>query len=222
MKKVYRFLLKLSLNIHTYAYKFATIFSIKAFGVHPKHKIINYKDWFNSNISKDDVVLDIGSKTGEMAYHMSKKCKKVFGIEIEKHSFSDAMNSYKNNNLKFLLGDATKFKYSDHIDGEISVLTMSNVLEHIDDRVSFLQDIIKQVNLKDNKVKILIRVPSIEREWVTPLKRDMGVEWRLDRTHFTEYTKEQLNNELESINYVNSEIDTRFGEIYAVYLPNKK
>ena len=221
MRKIYLILLKLSLNIHTYAYKFSTIFAIKAYGVHPKHRIINYKDWFNSKISKDDVVLDIGSKTGEMAFHMSNKCKNVYGIEIEKHSHDEALKRYSKENLKFVNADATNFNYVNEINKNISVVTMSNVLEHIDNRKEFLRDIIKQINNKNKKVKILIRVPSIEREWVTPLKKSLGLVWKLDRTHFTEYTKEELNDELKSINYFHTEIDTKFGEIYAVYLYKK-
>ena len=53
---------------------------------------------------------------------------------------------------------------------------------------------------------------------MTLLKKALGLVWKLDRTHFTEYTKEELNDELKSINYFHTEIDTKFGEIYAVYI----
>tara|TARA_B100001059_G_scaffold231633_1_gene267822 strand:+ start:18548 stop:19210 length:663 start_codon:yes stop_codon:yes gene_type:complete len=219
MKKVHLYLLKLSLNIHTYAYKFATIFSIKAYGIHPKHTIINYKKWFAKHICKDDFLLDIGSKTGEMAFYLAEKCKKVYGIEIENPSYLLAINKYKKSNLKFILGDATTYNYSKLIKEPITVVTMSNVLEHIDNRKEFLKKMMIQINSNNNKAKILIRVPSIEREWVAPLKKELGLVWKLDTTHFTEYTKEQLNDELKSIGYINTEIDTKFGEIYAVYMP---
>jgi SAM-dependent methyltransferase len=218
MKKIYIILLKFFLNVHTYAYKIVTILSIKAYGTHPKHEIINYKKWFESRVNENDVVLDIGSKTGEMAFYLSKKCKKVYGIEIEKSTFTLAENRYKKSNLRFILGDATKYNYNKFIKDKISVITMSNVLEHIENREVFLKMLTNQIN-SNQKVKILIRVPSIEREWVAPLKKKLGVVWKLDHTHFTEYTKSQLNNELKTIGYKNTELDTKWGEIYSVYMP---
>lgn len=35
------------------------------------------------------------------------------------------------------------------------------------------------------------------RNWITPYKKEMGVEWRLDETHQIEYTKESFYEEMD-------------------------
>ena len=56
----------------------------------------------------------------------------------------------------------------------------------------------------------------IEREWITIYKKNLGIEYKLDNTHFIEYTFEQLENELNSsgINILSHKIS--YGEICAV------
>ena len=87
---------------------------------------------------------------------------------------------------------------------------MSNVLEHIDDRVEFLKKIRPLAN------KFLFRVPMIDREWVTLYKKELGLDYRLDTTHFTEYTWEQFKNEFEQAGYNIQSHSVQFGEIWAV------
>jgi len=70
---------------------------------------------------------------------------------------------------------------------------LSNILEHIENRVKFLNKI------KNLAPKILIRVPMINRDWITLYKKELGVEWRLDKTHYIEYTLESFEKELEKV-----------------------
>ena len=65
---------------------------------------------------------------------------------------------------------------------------LSNVLEHINERVPF--------KYKIKPKFFIIRVPAFDRDWRIPLKKELGVEWKLDNTHYIEYTKETLLNEL--------------------------
>jgi len=51
-------------------------------------------------------------------------------------------------------------------------------LEHIENRIEFLNKI------KNLAPKILIRVPMINRDWITLYKKELGMEWRLDKTHY--------------------------------------
>ena len=130
MKLIIKFFLKLTLLLHTYLYKIITLLAIRyENGIHPKHGILKYKEWFLNLINKDDIVLDIGS-TGNMPILFSK-CKKVYGIEIEKSHHEIASERSKDiKNIELFNYDATKFNY-DNID-KISIVTLSNVLEHID------------------------------------------------------------------------------------------
>jgi 2-polyprenyl-3-methyl-5-hydroxy-6-metoxy-1,4-benzoquinol methylase len=184
-------------------------------GNHPKHKIINYFEWFIKNISKEDIVIDIGCNKGYMAKIIANKAKFVYGIEIIEEMITVANKVNKSENLIFFNADATNFNYS-KLKFKPTVVTLSNVLEHIDDRISFLNKL-KQ-NLGSN-IKFLIRVPMIDRDWIVLYKKEMGLDYRLDKTHFIEYTylkfeDEIMKSKLEIVKY-----DIRWGELYAIVIP---
>jgi hypothetical protein len=66
----------------------------------------------------------------------------------------------------------------------------------------------------------LIRVPLIDRDWITLYKQELGLEYRLDPTHFTEYTEDQLIEELNSAGLSIRSSRIRYGELYAVVEKN--
>jgi hypothetical protein len=84
------------------------------------------------------------------------------------------------------------------------------VLEHIEDREELLR------KAKDLSPRILIRVPMINRDWITLYKKENGLEWRLDRTHYTEYTLDSLKNELRKANLRLEEYSIQYGEIWGI------
>jgi len=85
--KIYKFLTKLALKSHNFSYKLSTKFAIKAEGgLHPKHRIMNYHKFFVDNVNSNDVVLDIGCGNGALTYDLSKKVKKVVGIDLNKEN----------------------------------------------------------------------------------------------------------------------------------------
>jgi len=60
-KRVYKILAKIALRLHNFSYKLATKFAIKTEdGLHPKHRLMNYHQFFIDNVSPEDRVLDIG------------------------------------------------------------------------------------------------------------------------------------------------------------------
>ncbi len=209
-------LIKPVLRLHNATYMLAGIFGkISESNVHPKHKILLYKEWFLEHINENDVVLDIGCNTGSLPRALSKKAESVYGIEILEDLVNTARQYSGYNNVKYILGDATLYDYG--LIESVSVITLSNVLEHIENRVEFLRKIIRQVHWKnENDKRLLIRVPMIERDWITLYKKEIGVEWRLDKSHFIEYTLEEFQEEMRmsEVDILNTEV--KFGEIYAV------
>lgn len=181
-------------------------------GKHPKHDIIKYEDWFISNLRRDWNVVDVGSNSGHMAYKISKSVKNVTGIEIDQKLYNKSIQ-LESENLKFINADATTFNYANL--EKIHCVTLSNVLEHIEQRVVFLKSLLDKVNWKQ-KPLFLIRVPMIDRHWVVLLKKNLGVDYRLDETHFIEYTKETFYDEINQANLKVVQFDVRWGEIYAV------
>ena len=207
-----RFSLKLLLRIDNVLYKLITISAIENNqGVHPKQKIINYEKWFIDQINENSVVLDIGSNLGQMAKKMSSKCKLVYGIEINKESINFS-KKLETQNLKFIHGDATTFDYKKL--EKVDYVTLSNVLEHIENRISFIKKLIDEISW-NSKPKFLIRVPMIDREWISVYKKEIGVEWKLDNTHFTEYSLSQFKDEMIVNNLTLNNYSIKFGELFA-------
>jgi len=132
-QKIYKILIKFALKLHNFSYKLASRLAIKVEGsLHPKHRLMNYHKFFVDNIEARDTVLDIGCGNGALAYDVAKKAKKVVGIDLNKEN-------YLSSNIEYLVGDATKDLPSQKFD----VIILSNVLEHIENRVEFLNKIKK-------------------------------------------------------------------------------
>ena len=92
---------------------------------------------------------------------------------------------------------------------------MSNVLEHIDDRVGFIKKVQKEIAPK----RWLIRVPRFDRDWIVPLAQELGLDSRLDETHFTEFTPESFEQETGEAGLKISYIESRWGELWAELTP---
>lgn len=178
-------------------------------GLHPKHRLMNYHDFFVQRIASHENVLDIGSGNGALTNDIA--CitdAKVVGVDLSAQNVEEARQTYHRSNLSFIQGDATE----DLELGEtrFDVLVLSNVLEHIEERVPFVCAWLAASGAR----KVLIRVPMFEREWLVPLKRELGTEWRLDLSHYTEFTESQLRREIADSGLVLEELVVRWGEFW--------
>ena len=182
-------------------------------GKHPKHKILKYQDWFRNKITSDSVVIDIGCNTGYMVNFLSSKCEFAYGMELNSKLYKKAIGSFDKTNIKFINADATTYDYSDL--KKIDYVCLSNVLEHIELRVTFLQKLKENVNWNE-EIKFLIRVPTIERDWLSVHKKNVGVNYLLDRTHYIEHTLEEFHSELLQAGLYASSLEVKFGEFFAV------
>jgi SAM-dependent methyltransferase len=180
-------------------------------GEHPKHSIINYTNWFIANTQAEDIIYEIGSHQGQMSRALSNHVKRIYAIEIDPNSYEVAIKKkISKSNIKFILGDATK---TTPPKDKIDKIILSNVLEHINDRIPFLKSIIDNCDWK-NEVKVLIRVPLITRDWVSCYKKQLGLYYFLDPTHFIEYTEEELRKEIDAAGLKIKSFKVHFGEAY--------
>ena len=198
-------LLRLLNWLHNWSYHLLSFFSSHT-GIHPKHDIMRYHEFFIANVSSSDAVLDVGAGNGKVAFEVAQHASSVVGIDIRPANVAKAEAAYQRPNLRYLLGDATTHTFASSFD----VVMLSNVLEHIDDRVGLLR------SLKQLAPKILIRVPAITRDWLTVYKQQHGLEYRLDDTHTIEYDEETLRDEIATAGLNVTSLATRFGEFYAV------
>jgi len=58
----------------------------------------------------------------------------------------------------------------------------------------------------------------LDRDWLTVYKKNNGYEYRLDKTHFIEYTLTSLKDELVKSGWEISNYDIRFGEFWGVII----
>lgn len=205
-KTILVLVIKLLLWIHSFSYRVVGFLSqkVEEERIHPKHRIMNYHKFFVDNIDENDVVLDIGCGNGALSYDIAKKAKKVVGIDLNEKNISFAKERYSKENIEW--GDALK----DLPDERFDVIIMSNVLEHIENRVEFLR------RLREKATTFLIQVPMINRDWITLYKKEMGLDYRLDKGHFVEYTLESFERELEKAGLRIQDYNIQFGEIWAI------
>lgn len=209
-KPITRFLAKVHHFIYSYLGFFA---SASEGGIHPKHRIMKYKEWFLDNIKTDWIVLDVGCSTGLMTELLAQKASFVYGVEINESLVKEARKKTQRHNIEYVCADATTYDFTGKT---IDCIALSNVLEHIEDRIGFLKKLVKNPFWRVEERWFLIRVPMINRDWLTLYKKELGLEYRLDPTHYIEYTFEQFQEELREASIEIISHHVRFGEIYAV------
>ncbi|RJQ35640.1 class I SAM-dependent methyltransferase [Candidatus Parcubacteria bacterium] len=206
-KALSKFLLGKFIKLHNYSYhKISEYSAYLNDDIHPKHSIINYHKFFVDKVDAHDTILDIGCGNGFLSYEVAGKAKEVVGIDIKDYNIREAQKRFSRANLKYIIGDATKYDFGHRFDKII----LSNVLEHIENRVEFLS------SLKKVSDVIILRVPMINREWLAVYKKQMGFEYRLDSTHFIEYTVEDLEKELKKSGWYLDYYQVNWGELWAV------
>lgn len=212
-RKLYRAIVKLLLNLHGRLYRLIGVFAIKAEGgLHPKHRLMRYHDFFVDRVTGNDTVLDIGCGNGALAFDLAKKAKRVVAIDTNAKNRTSWEGQYKAANIEYLVADATSY----HPTATFDIIVLSNVLEHIEHRVDFLKSI------KEFAPALLIRVPMSDRDWLTPYRQELGLESRLDDTHCTEYTLDSFRNELTEAGLTIREYSVQFGEIWSVVKPAQR
>jgi len=182
-------------------------------GVHPKHRLMRYHDFFVERTPPDARVLDIGCGYGAVSRSIATRVKgsTVVGVEMDRARLAQARAGEVPANLSFVEADARRNLPA----GRWRVVVLSNVLEHVEDRVGFLKDILRQAQPE----KILIRVPLFERDWKVALRKDIGAAYFSDTTHFIEHTRAELTQELASCGLEQTETILLWGEIWTECRP---
>ena len=183
-------------------------------GIHTKHRHTHYHNFFIDHIRPDERILDIGCGVGALAFDIADKSKAhVTAIDLNPNHIAKASKQYNHPRVRYVIGDAMK----ELPGGPFDAVILSNVLEHLTERSAFLRRIRETIYPS----RFLIRVPLLERDWRVPLKRELGVEWRLDPSHETEYTIESFAEELAVAGLrIDCQV-VKWGEIWSVALPNE-
>ena len=180
-------------------------------GIHPKHRLTNYHNFFVKKIRNGQKVIDLGCGYGEVSKSIAKFHPKseVVGIDYDAIVLDIAMKNNSLENLKFIKADITNLKKSKILKADVVIL--SNVLEHVTKRVSLLMNLI---TITSSKV-FLIRVPLFERNWQIALRKELGINFFSDNDHKIEHTFDEFNNEIKLSGLYVYELISNWGEIWA-------
>lgn len=186
-------------------------------GVHPKHRLMRYHDFFIERIKEGEGVLDVGCGYGAVARSVARAHPKsrVVGVDYDKGRLGQARAAAGTPpNLTFVEADATRSVP----DGPWDVVILSNVLEHIQDRIGFLQRLVAVTGAK----RFLIRVPLFERDWKLPMRREVGANYFSDPDHKIEPSRAEFRAETAKAGLEIDELLTLWGEIWATLHPAAK
>lgn len=206
IKLIEKLLLRLYIKFHDFSYRqISKIVTKLNNNIHPKHEIMKYYQYFLENIEQKSKILDIGCGNGFLTKKIAEKAKYIVGIDIDKKNIDFAKRNHNKENIRYIYGDITKYNFQENFD----VIILSNVLEHIKDRKNLLDKVKGLGNI------ILIRVPLITRSWLSIYKKQLGLEYRLDDTHYIEYSIDSFKREIKSVGLNLISIQINFGEIWA-------
>lgn len=182
---------------------------------HPKIGLMGYPQYFAKFLAAGhDTLVDIGCGHGFAMAQLLEKVvlSKVVMIDHNKNHLDTAKCLLQRFNsvvdIQYLHGDLRDFSYGEYVS---PVGFLSNVLEHIEERVDFLK------TLSDAGFeRLLIRVPSVNRHWLVRYARESSVYYFMDRDHKTEYTGDEIRCELMDAGYEIIESVQEYGEYWIV------
>lgn len=183
-------------------------------GVHPKHRLTRYHDFFVARVTPGARVLDVGCGNGYLAMRLAADSgAEVLGVDIVPANVEKARALHAHPRARFETGDILRATP----EGPFDVVVMSNVLEHLPDRAALLRRLVADTRA----ASFLIRVPNFERDWSVPLKKEIGVDWRSDSTHETEHTIAEFETETSAAGLRVRELRAVWGEIWAALEPSR-
>ncbi len=179
-------------------------------GEHPKHELTSYHNFFIENLCNEANILDVGCGYGAVARSVASAHPKsrVIAIDNDRPRLNQALKSQNPSNLEFKLVDLDDYRPDSTIDAVI----LSNVLEHLHDRVETL------IRIKEltKAPKFLIRVPLFERHWTIAMREKLGVNYFQDSDHKIEHRLQEFEREMELAGLKITSKSTLWGEIWAV------
>lgn len=178
-------------------------------GIHAKHRLTAYHDFFVDRVNPGMHVLDLGCGKGELAADLAQRAgARVTGVDWSESVLAFARMHYGHvPGLEFIHADILSYKP----DGDVDVIVLSNVLEHIESRIDLLRSLARRFS----SAKVLIRVPQLARDWKVPLRKEVGMFHFGDPTHVIEYSPEALEAELAEAGLEIKSVRLIWGEIWA-------
>jgi SAM-dependent methyltransferase len=183
-------------------------------GVHVKHELMDgIHAFFYERIRSGAYVLDIGCGNGAVAYAIATHAQAhVLGVDMNAGQIAFARQHFQHPNLRFEAGDVTQNLPA----ASANIIVLSSVLEHLPNRVEFLQALM----CKFRPELFLVRVPAFEHHFFAALKRELGLFPYRDPTHLLEYSPALFVAEMQRARLDVRYLDVRWGDIWAECVPH--
>ena len=189
-------------------------------GVHVKHRLMKYHDFFVERISPGERVLDVGcgdTGTGRILELVGPHIERGLGIDMSLAMLAVARDRLERAGLRHCTvrqGDIYDLPVPKE---SFDVIMLSNILEHIEQRVEFLTIVHERLSPQ----RCLIRVPMFNRDWRVPLREELAMSYFSDPTHYTEYTQESFEKEIRAAGLTITHLQINWGEIWAEVRPGR-
>jgi len=105
-------------------------------GVHPKHRLTRYHEFFVERLRPGERVLDVGCGIGSVAYDLAERSgATVVGIDVSPWALGVARVKFVHPRVSYVEADVVTYEP----DVPFDVAVLSNVLEHVGPRVEMLR-----------------------------------------------------------------------------------
>jgi SAM-dependent methyltransferase len=183
-------------------------------GLHVKHRLTRYHDFFVERVRPGERVLDVGSGPGSLAWDLVERSGAVVvGVDNNPAHLSFARRTFEDERLTFVDADLVETIPEGHFD----VIVMSNVLEHFAGRI----DLLRRLMASATPARVLVRVPVYARDWTVPFREELGLPHFSDPTHHVEYDEAGFRAELREAGLEVTELLLVWGEIWATAEPTR-
>jgi SAM-dependent methyltransferase len=181
-------------------------------GVHVKHRVTRYHDFFVARVRPGERVLDVGCGKGELARDLAERAAaEVVGIDDDPSHLAFARARSAHPRVTYLEGTVPAALPP----GRFDVVVLSNVLEHFEHRVELLRALVESAA----PTRVLVRVPVHARHWTVPVREELGLAHFSNPGHWVEYDPDGLRAELADAGLEVTELMVVWGEIWASAQP---
>ena len=176
-------------------------------GEHPKHRLTGYHDFFVERVREGERVLDVGCGIGSVARDVAERSgATVVGIDSSPWALATARSQFAHPRVTYVEADVLTYEPDAPFDSR-------DPLERARARRA-PRGAPEALRERDGARRLLVRVPSIERDWTVPLRDEVGLPYFSDPDHELEYTADLLRDELREAGWEMGEPTLRWGEIW--------
>lgn len=165
--------------------------------LHPKHFLYELP-WYTNDLDRNDIVLDLGSGSGQSTIKTAQIAKKVVSIEIDENLLKLARRSAKLKSLSNIIFEKKnleeKLSYKNSYFTKVIFL---DVLEHLVNRDQILKEIRRVLKPKGI---LYLGVPNSETSWKRR-QRKANICSFSDPDHKVEFSEKQIKELLKKHNF---------------------